>query len=97
MKVAAIELSAGGVAELALRLHRAGHIALSWYVGRAVDHVRDELDLHKRDYRDIVAVIDPASPELMRLREALEQEVLAEEEARTAPLGRRSGRGGADL
>jgi hypothetical protein len=77
MRVAGTELSAAAVADLALRLHRAGHIALSWHVGRAVDQVRDEVDLDARDYRDIVAVLDTASPELLRLRAAIERDLVS--------------------
>jgi hypothetical protein len=73
VRVAGVELPAGAVAQLALRLHRAGHVALSWHVGRAVDQMRDEVDLDARDYRDIVDVIDQGSPELLRLRDALER------------------------
>jgi hypothetical protein len=70
--VAGVELSPSAAAELALRLARTGEFALSAHVGRAVDQVRDQIDLDTRDHPAILAAIgDEPPPNLARLRSAL--------------------------
>ena len=70
--VAGVELSASAAAELALRLARANELALSAHVGRAVDHVRDHVDLGPRDLPAILSAIgDEPPPSLVPLQSAL--------------------------
>lgn len=70
--IAGVELSPSAAAELALRLARANELALSAHVGRAVDHVRDHVDLGPRDLPAILSALGDEPPaSLVRLRSAL--------------------------
>jgi hypothetical protein len=74
IRVAGVELPPSVVADLALRLHRAGELALSIHIGRAVDQSRDEVPLHARDYGTLLATLrEGLSADLARLRAALEE------------------------
>jgi hypothetical protein len=71
MWVAGIEMPAGAVAELALRLEKAGHHALGQRVGIAYDTNRPRLGLFRSEYRLIASVLGDASGALAELRETL--------------------------
>jgi hypothetical protein len=71
VRVAGITVPDSAVAELALRLHRAGEIALSRHVGRAFDQNRGELDLDRPDLEPILATLEDAPPSLVPIRDAL--------------------------
>jgi hypothetical protein len=72
IQVAGIEVSATGVADLALRLHRAGQETLGVHVGLAWDRCYEDVQLDERDCVDILAVLDGDAPEhLADLRAAL--------------------------
>jgi hypothetical protein len=72
IKVAGVAVSATGVADLALCLHRAGHQSLGSHVGLTWDRCYEEVELDERDCADILAVLDGDAPEhLTDLRAAL--------------------------
>ena len=77
MRIAGIETSASLIAQLALRLHTAGETALSWHVGRAVDHDLDEVDLSYCDCKDIVRVLKEPPAGLETIYGALQREASA--------------------
>lgn len=72
IRVAGIEVPDAIIPELALRLHRAGQIALATHVGRAWDRGYEEVTLDTRDCREILRVLDGEdAAHLTDLREAL--------------------------
>jgi hypothetical protein len=73
IRVLGVDVPRAAIAELALRLHRAGESALGTFVGRTIDMNHDELVLRRRDYATIVVVLDGEPiPGLEALRELLE-------------------------
>jgi hypothetical protein len=72
IRVAGIDIPDAIIPGLALRLHRAGQIALATHVGRAWDRCYEEVALDARDCRDILMTLDGENAEhLIDLREAL--------------------------
>jgi hypothetical protein len=66
MTVAGVEVAAASIAELALLLHRAGHLNLAEHVGIAVD-----TNQGPEDVRLALSVLPGAAAGLGRLRGAL--------------------------
>jgi hypothetical protein len=74
--VAGVDLLPSAVARLALLLHQNGDEALSDYLGRAVDKLRDEIPLREKDYLTLLAVLREGCPtSLEPLRAKLESAV----------------------
>jgi hypothetical protein len=79
MRVAGIDLPAGAVAELALRLHNAGANDLAQRVGTAVDTNRPTLGFSSRERSIVLLVLDDCPERLAPLRAVLTQDQLARE------------------
>ena len=71
MKVAGIEMPASAVAELAVRLDRAGHLGLAQHIGRAVDNNRPAVSLKRRDLPIVLGVLEDCPARLAPLRATL--------------------------
>jgi hypothetical protein len=56
IRVEGVDVPRAAIAELALRLHRAGEIGLANHLGRAIDRDLDDIDLSQRDFEKICAV-----------------------------------------
>ena len=74
MRVAGIELPAGAVAELALRLHNAGENDLAQRVGTAVDTNRPTFGFSSRERSIVLLVLDDCPERLAPLRVVLAQQ-----------------------
>lgn len=71
--MAGVDLLPSAVAQLALRLHQAGQVALADYLGRAVDRLRDDIPLREENYTTLLAMMrDECPPILEPLRDRLE-------------------------
>jgi hypothetical protein len=71
MRVAGIEIPASAVAELAVRLDRAGHSDLAQYIGRAVDNNRPAVSFGLRDLPIVLGVLEDCPAGLAPLRAVL--------------------------
>lgn len=56
IRVQGVDVPRGAIAELALRLTRAGELGLANHFGRAIDRHLDEIDLWQRDFDKILGV-----------------------------------------
>ena len=74
MRVAGIEMPASAVAELAVRLDRAGYFNLAQYIGRAVDNNRPAISLNRRDLPFVLGVLEDCPASLAPLRDTLLQD-----------------------
>jgi hypothetical protein len=74
MKVAGIDVPASAVAELVVRLDRAGHLYLAQHVGRAIDNNRPAVSLNLRDLAIVLGVLEDCPAGLAPLRATLLQE-----------------------
>jgi hypothetical protein len=55
IRVGGVDLPRAAIAQLALRLHRAGDVGLANHLGRAIDRHLDQVDLWQRDFEKILA------------------------------------------
>jgi hypothetical protein len=73
MTIAGIEVASAAVAQLALLLHKAGHLSLAEHVGRAVDTNRRSFRFGYHDLPAVLTVLQAPPDGLAELREALLQ------------------------
>jgi hypothetical protein len=74
IRVLGVDVPRAAIAELALRLHRAGKNTLAAFIGSVIDMNHDELVLWRKDYATILVVLDGKPiPGLETLRELLEE------------------------
>jgi hypothetical protein len=71
MTIAGIEVAAAAVAQLALLLHRAGHLSLADHVGKAVDTNQTRLRFGYHELPTVISVLEPPPDGLAELRGAL--------------------------
>ena len=65
MRVAGADLRPGNVADLATRLHRAGHADLAMRVGNAVDLHRAEVHLTTAERGIVLRLLDAECPDAL--------------------------------
>jgi hypothetical protein len=73
MTIAGLEVASAAVAQLALLLHKAGHLTLAEHVGRAVDTNRRSFRFGYHELPIVLSVLQPPPDSLAELRVALLQ------------------------
>ena len=74
MWVAGVRIPASALAELAFRLHKAGHTDLAQRLGTAVDTNRAHVALSSRERGSALSVLEECPENLVDLRQALQHE-----------------------
>jgi hypothetical protein len=71
MTIAGIEVESAAVAQLALRLHKAGHFSLAERVGKAIDTNQRSLRFGPHELPAVLSVLEAPPDGLAKLRAAL--------------------------
>jgi hypothetical protein len=71
MTIAEVEVASAAVAQLALLLHKAGHLSLAEHVGKAVDTNQRRLRFGYHELPTVLSVLEAPPDGLAELRGAL--------------------------
>jgi hypothetical protein len=71
MKIAGVKVSSAAVAQLAMRLHKAGYLSLADHVGKAVDTNQKSLRFGAHELPTVLSVLEAPPDGLAELRGAL--------------------------